>query len=281
MLILDREILKILGQQAKAVEDIFDADSLLYYGILNPVCMDLFEHIFDGLAGSPNGNKKLVILLDTSGGSVEFVERLVDIVRARYDEVYFVIAREAMSAGTIFACSGDKIYMSFKSCPGPIDPQVLSRGDRPAWIPAQGYLDQFADMVKKSVDGALSPVETAMALQLDLADLKLYEQAKDLTKSLLEDWLVQYKFKDWSVTYDEKLSRAAEIAAKLGNNAKWHSHSRCIGMKKLREDLRLKIDDYYSLGEQEAKAIEEYSTLAAEYAQSKGYMTFVHTKHVC
>ena len=286
MMILDREIFKVLGQQARSVERIFDADCLLYYGILNPTCMDLFEHVFDELKSASREKKRLVIFLDTSGGSAEFVERLVDMIRAHYDEVYFVVVREAMSAGTIFACSGDRIYMSFKSCLGPIDPQILSKGDRAAWIPAQGYLEKFNELVQKSMSGKLSPVETSMALQLDLADLNLYEQAKSLTVTLLKKWLVQYKFKSWEyhrngdgVTPVQREARAKEIATMLGDNKKWHSHSRCIGMKTLQDELRLHIDDYYFLGGKSAKIIEEYATLAAEYAQSKKFMTFVHTKH--
>ena len=66
-----------------------------------------------------------------------------------------------------------------------------------------------------------------MALNLNLADLNFYQQARNLTVTLLKKWLVKYKFKDWTVhnktktevTSKEKEDRAEQIAKILGNNA--------------------------------------------------------------
>ena len=52
---------------------------------------------------------KLTIILDTGGGSIDSVERTVGIIRRRYDQVDFIIPDQAMSAGTVFALSGDNI----------------------------------------------------------------------------------------------------------------------------------------------------------------------------
>lgn len=285
MFAFDKTIYETLKSKALRQEKIFDADSLLYYGKLDPMCLDTFESQFDLLIQNKEKRDKLVISLDTTGGSAEFVERLVDMIRAHYEEVYFVISREAMSAGTIFACAGDRIYMSFKSALGPIDPQVIARDNR-KWIPAQGYLESFEKLVEKSMKGTLSPIEAQMALQFDPADLIYYEQAKNLTVTLLKKWLVQYKFKDWDkhkngkeVIYTEKVNRAEEIATMLGNNSKWHSHARFIGMKSLREDVKLRIDDYYTFGKEAANDIEVYSALAAEYSQRMQFNAFIHTRH--
>ena len=284
MYIFDKTIIDMLRVKALKCEKIFNADSLLYIGMLDPMCLDIFENQFDLLINNNKKRNKLVISLDTPGGSAQFVERLVGMIRSHYEEVYFVITREAMSAGTIFACSGDKIYMGYKSALGPIDPQVTSR-DGKKWIPAQGYLAFFENMVEKSMAGTLSPIEAQMTLQLDPADLNFYEQAKNLTVTLLKKWLVQYKFKDWSVhrggtpvEYKEKILRAEEIATILGDNAKWHSHARYINMETLREEVRLKIDDYHEFGLDCAKTIEEYTSLAAEYTQRMQYNAFIHSK---
>jgi len=82
----------------------------------------------------------ITIILDTSGGIVEVVERMVNTIRDRYKEVIFIIPDKAMSAGTVFAMSGDRILMSQFSCLGPIDPQIVRDG---RLIPALSYLIQF------------------------------------------------------------------------------------------------------------------------------------------
>ena len=89
----------------------------------------------------------------------------------------------------------------------------------------------------------------------DLAELRGYEQARDLTIDLLKKWLVQYKFKNWTmhesnpklidqpVTEAQKISRAESIAKDLGDTSKWKSHARPINMQALRE-IKLKIEDF-------------------------------------
>ncbi len=112
-------------------------------------------------------------------------------VRYHYSEVYFIIPDEAMSAGTIFAMSGDRIHMDYTSSLGPIDPQVHNGKE---WVPALGYLDQVEKMIEKSAFGNLTDAELVIFQNLDLAMLSRYEQAKNLTITLLKRWLVEYKF---------------------------------------------------------------------------------------
>lgn len=57
----------------------------------------------------------MTIILTTTGGSVEATEDFVEILRHHYDVVDFIIPNYAMSAGTIFAMSGDEIYMDYAS----------------------------------------------------------------------------------------------------------------------------------------------------------------------
>ena len=63
-----------------------------------------------------------MVFLNTPGGNAEIVEKLVEIIRFHYKELYFVVPDEAMSAGTIFCLAGDKIFMDYSSSLGPIDP---------------------------------------------------------------------------------------------------------------------------------------------------------------
>jgi hypothetical protein len=148
--------------------------------------------------------------------------------------------------------SGDNIYMDFFSVLGPIDPQVQNKDGR--FVPALGYLDKIRELLEKAKKNEITEVETLILKEFDLAELRKYEQARDLSIDLLKRWLVKYKFKNWDthattnpgnpVTEDEKLKRAEDIATKLSDNNRWKTHGRPINIDILANDLKLKIIDY-------------------------------------
>ena len=51
---------------------------------------------------------------------------MVATLRSNYGDVTVIVPDRAMSAGTIFALSADRIMMDYFSCLGPIDPQIES-----------------------------------------------------------------------------------------------------------------------------------------------------------
>ena len=271
-----------LNNLSDKIGSVYDADCILFHGQILPGRIPFFGEL---LRDIKDEKTRLLIVLQTPGGSAEATEKMVEIIRHYYEEVYFVVPRYAMSAGTIFCMSGDKIIMDFESSLGPIDPQVFNGKDL---VPAQGYLDQYEKLVQKSKDNTLSLGELQMLLATDLADLSRYEQAKNLTVTLLKKWLVQYKFKNWNthessstkkgmpVTDEEKIKRAEEIAQRLGDNGHWHSHGRFIGPKTLWENLRLKIDTYPN---NDIKGtILEYNDLAEEFMVQRNIPMFFHSK---
>lgn len=156
-----------------------------------------------------------------------------------------------MSAGTILVMSGDKIWMDYSSTLGPIDPQVVPPG-RQAWAPALGYLEQYSRLIGKAQDGTITEAEVEYLIHnFDPAELYQYEQARDLSIALIQQWLAEYKFRDWNVTQTQQLpvtaamkaERASAVAQLLNDTETWHSHSRGISMGVARETLRLQIDD--------------------------------------
>lgn len=261
--------------------------SLFFFGPIFPSVekhfRDYIETLRDVRPGE-NPRGRVAIVLTTPGGSAETVEKLVDIIRYHYQEVFFIVPDEAMSAGTIFAMSGDAIYMDYTSSLGPIDPQVNNGKD---WVPALGYLDQVEKMILKSSQGLLTDAELVLLQNLDLAMLSRYEQAKNLTITLLKKWLVDYKFKDWvkhrtnpdkvgrPVTPEEKEERAEEIARLLSDNKIWHSHGRKIGVRTVQTLLRLEIVDY-SADKELRKNILAYSEFLIDYVNRHDYPFFLH-----
>ena len=210
------------------------------------------------------------------------VERYVNIIRKHYNKVIFIVPDYAYSAGTIFCMSGDEIWMDYFSVLGPIDPQVKNKEGN--FVPALGYLDKVHELIDKARAKTLTDAEFLILKDFDLAELRGYEQAKELTVSLLMKWLVKYKFKNWNihetsgtpVTEEDKLSRAQEIADKLGDNKTWKSHGRPINIEAL-EDLKLKIEDY-SDKEDIRNQIREYYKLLRNYLNNYKIPMFIHTR---
>jgi hypothetical protein len=287
MRILDDQIREALKERAEKLEQHFGGDLIHYYGpIYSNVEKGFRDFIEKVKTGKPHEGR-LILFLNTSGGSAETVEKLVNMIRFHYAEVYFVVPDYAISAGTIFCMSGNKIFMDYSSSLGPIDPQVFNGKE---YVPALGYLDQVGLMIEKSKKKQLSDAELVMLQNLDLAMLRRFEQARDLTISLLKKWLVEYKFNDWTVhsttpakkgqpvTKEEKEARAEEIANALSDNKLWHSHGRMIAIGTLSTVLKLKIEDY-SHDAPLRSLIRHYNDFLVEYVQRQNYTLFLHNKN--
>lgn len=283
--ILDNTIKDELTNRLVEIEKHFDGEIGFYYGAIEPGIIKTFRDFIEKIAEHPNKKDRLVFFVNTPGGSAESAEKMVEIIRFHFDEVYFVVPDFALSAGTILCMSGDRIYMDYSSSLGPIDPQVHNGKE---WVPALGYLDKVAEMLEKAKQGNLTEAEFLILQNQDLAVLSRYEQARDLTITLLKKWLVEYKFDNWtvhqtekkgqSVTEDEKKERAEEIAKMLGDNKLWHSHSRMIGPNTLQNVLRLKINDYSKKGNLR-QLIRSYNDLLTQYIAREGYPYFLHCKN--
>jgi membrane-bound ClpP family serine protease len=278
-----------LDQKIKdALDSLLDKISLETKGdvmaIVSPVYSGLETRVKIALESIASRENSLLVILETPGGIVEVVERMVTIIRHLYQEVSFVVPNRAMSAGTVFVMSGDRIYMNYFSCLGPIDPQVEKEGKL---VPALSYLLEFERLNQKAQTGKLTSAEFALINKLDLAELHQFQQARELSIELLEKWLSTYKFKDWVVTETNKnrvtdavrKRRAKEIAEKLSKNGRWHSHGRGIGMEILRNELNLQIENLSS--EEHAKLhgfVSEYYNLLSNYIQTRNLPSFIHTK---
>lgn len=261
-----------------AIEEMLKADGL---AIISPIVESVEHRTRIAVEGRENRRDTLFVILDTSGGIVEVVERIVRILRRHYTEVKFIIPNRAMSAGTVLAMSGDAILMDYHSCLGPIDPQLQRAG---SLVPALSYLSQYEELKRKSESGALSTAELVLLQKLDLAELHRFELARDLSISLLKEWLTRYKFKDWTVTEtsratvstEMKEKRAEDIARKLNDHTRWLTHGRGIDMATLEGELKLKIDDLDGYPGLKVAAW-DYFWFTNSYMQASGTSSFVHT----
>ena len=119
--------------------------------------------------------------------------------------------------------------------------------------------------------------------EIDLGELRSFEQARDLTINLLKKWLVVYKFKNWNthkngnpVSPDEKEKRAEDIARDLSDNKRWKSHAKGITIAELTA-LKLKIEDFS--GDAKLRPlIRDYYNAMDEYIRMRNINLFIHNR---
>ena len=272
---------KLLTDKLLAIEAHLNADVLVYNGNIGPLPANVFLNLVEDLQKDPMKHDTLFVILTTNGGSAEMVERYVNILRHHYLEINFIVPDYAYSAGTIFCMSGDSIYMDYFSVLGPIDPQVLNKEGK--YIAALGYLDKVNEFVVKAANGNLTNAELIWMKEIDLGELRSFEQARDLTIDLLKKWLVVYKFKSWNqhgngkqVTLAEKQQRAEEIAKELSDNKVWKSHGKGITISEL-TNLKLKIEDY-SNNQNLRSLIRDYYNTMDEYVRTHNLGLFIQNR---
>ncbi len=271
-----------LDQRLRGIEKAFSAHALNLSGPLVDGVDDILRTAIEKRCVQKPANDKLVVILTTPGGYMETVHRMVATLRRHYKLVDFVVPNYAYSAGTVFVMSGDSIHMDYYSRLGPIDPQLeTQQGQR---VSALGHLEKYNALIEKAQNGTLTTAEVQLLIDgFDQAELYHYEQARDLSIALLEEWLVKYKFKNWDETETRKIpvtdqmkkDRASDIGKQLNNTKRWHSHGYGISMEVLKRDLNLRIDDY----EQQPRlcaSIRGYYNLLADYMVKRGANGAIH-----
>jgi len=279
----------ILEQANTELAEHFGSELIFLKAVLEPPIDDFVKDEIEELRQQKNSKNKLTVFVETPGGFVETVERIVSVFRKHYDTVEYVIPNFAYSAGTILVLSGDELYMDYYSVLGPIDPQIgMDEGS--SSVPGMGYLAKFKELLSEINAPDNEPGETRGQLaylikRFDPAILFTIEQAIEHSKSLLRAWLPKYKFKSWTVketsgqpvTPSDRQQRADDIATILGNAEHWHSHGRGIGIKELESDLiKLKVVNY---GDDKAlnRNISHYYGLLIDYMRKNGYKSVVHS----
>lgn len=201
----------------------------------------------------PAGATKVDVFLATNGGSGPQIARFVNALRERFDEVDFLIPSFCMSAGTLFAVSGDRIWMTPQACLGPTDPQVPNSSGR--FVPAQALLMLVDRLQKQGQDGLAAGTGvpwTAIRIidTLDKKDLGDAMSATAYSLNLVMQFLMTYKFKNWSVRESSKLAvteeyrriRAVEVAEALASHERWKNHGHALSREVLWNEIKLLID---------------------------------------
>jgi hypothetical protein len=277
----DDVVQKALADSLKQLEEHMKSDVFFYCG---PIVYGTDKMIRDAVETMKDRKSKLLFILETNGGYIEVVQRIADTLRRHFEVIDFLVPDHALSAGTVLVMSGDSIWMDYYSVLGPIDPQLPDQ--KGGMLPALGYLKQYERFIAKSGRKALTTAEVAFLLEkFDPAELYKFERARELSVSLLKEWLVKYKFKNWKKTQTRNLAvsekmkkdRAERIARMLQDTDRWNSHGRGISMSVLQKTIQLQIDDF---GQDTAlnSCIRNYCRLVQDYARKMGKYQFLHTR---
>jgi hypothetical protein len=226
----------VVNPNIKAVRSIEYSDDLPFSELVNTV---------------PLAAKDIDVILVTPGGSGTQVAKFVDKLRPRFDTVSFILPNISMSAGTMFAMSGDEIVMTNSSYIGPIDPQVPNKEGM--YVPAQSILTLIEEIQAKgdiALKKGLNPEWTDLQIlrQIDPKEIGNAINASKYSVELVENYLHDYKFRTWTthsngnpVTPDERKQRANDIANQLCKHSLWKSHGRGITRESAWDVCKLKI----------------------------------------
>lgn len=205
------------------------------------------------VASVPEGARDVDVLLVTGGGSGQQVVRFVERLRARFDRVSFLLPSLCMSAGTLFALSGDEIWMDERACLGPIDPQVPTRDGR--YVPAQALLVLVNELQRQGQremeQGRGVPWSLVRVIDtLDKKELGDAVTASAYAQTMASEFLEKYKFRNWTtrqtagaaVSPEYRKQRAQEVGAQLVSHERWKSHGHSITREVLWNEIKLKIE---------------------------------------
>lgn len=190
---------------------------------------------FTDLINSVKGSKSIDILLHSPGGRPDATERLVCLLRDKFEEVNFLIPHSAYSAATMLALSGNSIVLHPSGILGPIDPQI---NGVPARSIKRGF-EKAKERISKDGPEAL-PAYIPLIEKYSLELLELCEDSEKLSKELVSTWLKKYMFKD-EKNVDKRIKKAVSYFSDYDTHL---MHSRPLPMDKLKAfGLKIELAD--------------------------------------
>jgi len=165
------------------------------------------------------------ILLVSNGGSAEAAERIVYLLRERFERIRFILPANAYSAATLMSFAGDEIIMGPLATLGPIDPQLNG-------IPVRAILRSFERLEQRLKEEGPQAITAYMPLlqKYDLHILEICRSAEELSTELARAWVSEYMLK--CPKDDEKVTQVVNFFSSYDTHK---SHARGINRQVARE----------------------------------------------
>jgi hypothetical protein len=190
---------------------------------------------FTDMVNSVTESKSVDVLLHSPGGKPDATERIVSILRNRFEEIHFLIPHSAYSAATMLALSGNSIILHPSATLGPIDPQIDG-------IPARSIKRGFEKIKEKIANECPESLPAYIPLieKYSIELLELCEDSEKLSKELVSEWLKEYMF----VGKKGMSSKIEKAVGYFSDYDKHLLHSRPLPLKKIKEfDLLIELAD--------------------------------------
>lgn len=200
---------------------------------------DSVREFIDQIDAVPLGERKVDILVHSTGGDALTAWKLMSILRERFDGVSVLVPFMAFSAATLFALGADEIVMHPHASLGPIDPQIVipQPGGNPrqfAYEDVGAFLRFLQTDVKVTEQVHISPVIEKLFSVVDPIHVGAAKRASELSSSVGERLLLMH------MSSSEEKPKARQIAENL--NKTFFAHGDAVSRKRAKE-LQLKIAD--------------------------------------
>lgn len=185
--------------------------------------IDINDYDINGFMNAVNGldyTKGLDLILHTPGGVPTAAEAIVKYLRTMFhNDIRAIVPQLAMSAGTMIACSANKIIMGKQSSLGPIDPQFNG-------IPAYNIVSEFEEAKKDLITKKENFEYWRILLgKYPAAFVKQANDAIALSDALLREWLKTGMFKD-----DKDETRLNTVCESLNEHENSKVHARHLSI---------------------------------------------------
>jgi len=221
---------------------IFHDDAFITRDVVDDLEFFLEEHDLSSKEG-------IDVILHTLGGDADAAYHIGILLQKLAGErtLSFIIPRMAKSAGTLLACSGDKIIMTPISELGPVDPQVYVESTR-TWVSAKVVQDSFGQTleifrdkvikdlligiagkdseISEAVNSIVKPFAEAALSGIPITELGHYDSLINHVRKLLVELLSNKMFKQSSIKPEgsaiQQSSNADSVANTLVSEYSYH-----------------------------------------------------------
>jgi len=285
---------------------IFHDDAFITRDVVDDLEFFLEEHDLSSKGG-------IDVVLHTLGGDADAAYHIGILLQklAGERELSFIVPRMAKSAGTLLACSGDKIIMTRISELGPVDPQVYVESAR-TWVSAKVVRDSFGqtleifrekvireliDVVRRApgmseaVNSVIKPFTEAVLSGIPITELGHYDSLINHARKLLIELLSNKMFKQSSIKSEGSAMQQSPNADSVANTlvSEYSYHGKVIHLdeakklglcvEELSDEEKKLASDLYKTARKFFKVVDELITPMKVIIGRESPITVYHLEH--
>lgn len=184
---------------------------------------------------SYSGAEEIDLMIQSPGGEIGPTEKILQMIRNRFESFRVIVPNEAKSAATMLAMGSDEIVMGHTSELGPIDPQIMKPLPNGGFIfiPAHALINTL-ETIKERVNQK-EPYQVYMPILSNIEPemIDICSKAISESKEIAEKWLRTYML-------DGNGDKAKKIVEDLSSTKVFKTHAKMISAQEAK-DLGLKV----------------------------------------